>query len=98
MLPPASKDTPRVSGSSPSPRLPPSKDFELTFATGYADWNYTSMDESPYSREVLDALVDAGYVTRCESIAAAIQHFGGKVPVVSKGALITKEKEGVLKH
>ena len=40
-------------------------DFELTFATGYADWNYTSMDESPYSQEVLDELVRAKYVTQC---------------------------------
>ena len=89
---------PESLGIFPQSEAAPSKDFELSFATGYADFNYTSMDESPYSQEVLDDLVNAGYVTRCESIAAAIQHFAGKVPVVSKGALITKEKEGVLKH
>ena len=68
---------PESLGIFPQSEAAPSKDFELSFATGYADFNYTSMDESPYSQEVLDELVNAGYVTKCESIAAAIQHFGG---------------------
>ena len=96
---PAGIDAHPVSvGIFPPSEVPPSLDFDLTFAEGYNDYNYISMDESPYSREVLGDLVKNGYVTKCANIGEAMRLLQGRRPVVSKGALISKMKDGVMKH
>ena len=55
------------------------------------------MEESEYGYEVLEELVTAGYVTQVSSLSEAKKIIGAD-PVVSKLALITTEKDGVLKH
>ena len=57
-----------------------------------------SMDESPYSRKALDKHVESGYIIKCDNIEEAKGILNGVNPVISKGALISKEKDGVLKH
>ena len=56
------------------------------------------MDDSPHTRQVLSELVDAGYVHRCSSLAAATAYLNGQHPVITKGALTSKQKDGIWKH
>ena len=56
------------------------------------------MDESPYTAEALGELVEAGYVKKCPNLVEAMRYLKGERPVVSKGALISKLKDGVMKH
>ena len=85
-------------GIFPPSVIPPTLDFDLTFAEGYSDHNYISMDDSPHSKEVLDDLVKNNYVKKCGNIGEAIRYLKGQRPVVSKGALISKMKDGIMKH
>ena len=85
-----------VVGVFPPSIHPPSQDFELT---AYSEElkNYDSMEDSPHGDEVLGELVNAGYVIKCKSIDEARRLLDGE-PIVSKLALITTEKDGVLKR
>ena len=85
-------------GVFPPSEVPPSYDIDLTLADGINDTNYISMDGSPHAREVLDNLVNQNYIHRCSSLVEAIRYLKGERPILSKGALISKMKEGVLKH
>ena len=76
----------------------PSQEFELTYASGHSDSNYVSLDDSPHTAEVLKALVDQKFVKKCSGLVEAMTYLRGERPVVSKGALISKMKDGVLKH
>ena len=60
--------------------------------------NYTSLEDSPHGEEVLGQLVREGYVKKVKSLSHAKQLLSGATPVTSKLALITTEKDGVLKH
>ena len=66
---------------------PPSEEFALAFWDGN-EVNYVSMDEPPYSREVLAKLVDSGYIIKRDNIEEAKEILHGATPVISKGALI----------
>lgn len=59
--------------------------------------NYVSMEESDGGDHVLQDLVDKEYVIKFPSIEEAETYLGSKA-IVSKLALITTEKEGIVKH
>ena len=42
--------------------------------------------------------MEAGYVKKCRNLVEAMRYLNGERPVVSKGALISKLKDGVMKH
>ena len=84
-------------GIFPTSEAPPSQEFSLAFWDG-SEVNYVSMDDSPFAQEVLSKLVDSGYVIKCDGIEEAKSLLNNVTPVISKGALISKEKDGVMKH
>ena len=43
-------------------------------------------------------MVNQKYVKQCSNLVEAIRYLKGERPLVSKGALISKLKDGVLKH
>ena len=77
-------------GVFPTSVSPPSEEFALSFWDG-SEVNYVSMEESQYSVEVLSKLVESGYIVQCDSIEEAKELLSGATPVISKGALISKE-------
>mgnify|MGYP006875435449 CR=1 FL=1 len=60
--------------------------------------NYTSLEDSPHGKDVLQKLVDAGFVKKVRGLNQVKKELFGATPVTSKLALITTEKDGVLKH
>mgnify|MGYP001083736291 CR=1 FL=1 len=62
---------PGSAGIFPPSAEPPSREFELSLATGDTDYNYISMDDSPYTAEVLGDLVKSGYVVKCRNLVEA---------------------------
>ena len=56
------------------------------------------MEESEHSAGILQELVSAGYIDVYDDIAAAEAGIKDGPVVVSKMALITTTKDGVLKH
>ena len=56
------------------------------------------MQEKPYGPEVLEELVDTGYVKKFPSVAEAKKFLNGADPVLSKLALISLLKDGAWKH
>ena len=59
--------------------------------------NYVSIEDRPHGQKVLDELVNAGCVEVFSNEHAAIAYLKSN-PVVAKMALISKEKDGILKH
>ena len=59
--------------------------------------NYTSMEDAPQGEQVLQDLVDKGFVMRVETHEDAVRYLDNE-PIVSKLALITTIKDGVEKH
>ena len=59
--------------------------------------NYVSIEESPHGEGVLNDLVKSGFVKVFPDEQSAISYLEAN-PVVAKMALISKEKDGVLKH
>ena len=88
---------PESVGIFPSAHEPPSGEFDLTY---YCDEsaNYVSMDDSDHGDDVLQELVDAGYVDNFMDPDAAQKALGVESIVTSKLALITTMKNGVPKH
>ena len=60
--------------------------------------NYSSLEEPPYASEVLDDLATKHFVRKTKDIHAARDFLNGHTPVCSKMALVTSEKDGVLKR
>ena len=60
--------------------------------------NYSALEDSPCFKEVLGELVKKNFVTKVGSIHSAREILGGHTPIASNTALITSEKDGVLKH
>ena len=60
--------------------------------------NYVSIEESEHGHEVLNELVLKGFVNKYATLNEAKLALGGLHPILSKLALITTVKEGVLKH
>ena len=60
--------------------------------------NYSSIEDSPYGLEVLEELVSKGFVMKLSDEAEVRSKMGGQLPILSKLALITTIKDGVLKH
>ena len=89
---------PQSVGIFPPSVVAPTQEFDLAYATGESDFNYISFEDSPHTVEVLDELVRSGYVVRCRGLQEARAYLRGEHPVMTKGALITKVKEGVTKH
>ena len=56
------------------------------------------MEDSPHAAKVLQDLVDQKYVRRFRNIDDAKVYLKCKEPILSKMALVTVEKDGVLKH
>ena len=60
--------------------------------------NYTSTEEPEHGYEVLQELVRKEFVVKTPSLDKALARLKGKTPILSKLALITTTKDGVLKH
>ena len=60
--------------------------------------NYSSIEDSIYGVEVLEELFGKGFVYKYYDKKDVCSRLGGKMPILSKLALITTIKDGVLKH
>ena len=78
--------------------VPPTQEFDLVYATGESDFNYISLEDSPYTIEALNDLVKSGYIVKCRGLREAREYLKGQHPVMTKGALITKIKDGITKR
>ena len=76
---------PESAGIFPESVAQPTHEFELCLYSG-GEMNYVSMDESPFSYDVLEELVASNYIKKVSSIEVAIKSLDCATPAISKGA------------
>jgi len=74
------------------------EDMKNLISPGESFVNYTSIEDSPHGEEVLGDLVSKGFVAKFTDESEVKKLLDGHLPYLSKLALITTSKDGVLKH